>query len=237
MEFILSDTYEQMSGAAAEILAKELKRKPNAVFALPTGSTPIGTYQALAKQNREGQIDFSQGNFFNVDEYVGLSRESEQGYYHFLYTNLYQHVNVDLAKTHAPDGTAADPELAAIDYERQIDSLGGLDVAFLGIGRNGHIGFNEPADSLHYATYCVTLTESTIEANARFFASVDEMPKQALTIGIGTIMKADKIVMVAHGEDKAEAIRRLKEDTSLNTGFPSSLLRLHPDVTVVTTIK
>lgn len=237
MEFIVSDSYEQMSETAAGILAKELNRHPSAVFALPTGSTPVGTYQALARMNKEGKIDFSQGNFFNVDEYVGLSRESEQGYYHFLYENLYQYVNVDLTKTHAPDGTAAEPELAAEQYEEMIDRLGGLDVAFLGIGRNGHIGFNEPAASLHYSTYCVTLTESTIEANARFFKSAEEVPKQALTIGMGTIMKAKKIVMVASGEDKASAIRRLKEDTSLNTEFPSSLLRLHPDVTVVTTIK
>ena len=191
----------------------------------------------MAKLNREGKVDFSLGNFFNVDEYVGLSRESEQGYYHFLYENLYQYVNVDLAKTHAPDGMALEPELAAVQYEEMIDGLGGLDVAFLGIGRNGHIGFNEPAASLHYSTYCVTLTKSTIEANARFFKSTEEVPKQALTIGIGTIMKAKKIIMVANGEDKTDAICRLKEDTSLDTEFPSSLLRLHPDVTVVTTIK
>lgn len=237
MEFILSDSYEQMSEAAAGILAEELNGNPSAVFALPTGSTPVGTYQALAKLNREGKVDFSLGNFFNVDEYVGLSRESEQGYYHFLYENLYQYVNVDLAKTHAPDGMALEPELAAVQYEEMIDGLGGLDVAFLGIGRNGHIGFNEPAASLHYSTYCVTLTKSTIEANARFFKSTEEVPKQALTIGIGTIMKAKKIIMVANGEDKTDAICRLKEDTSLDTEFPSSLLRLHPDVTVVTTIK
>ena len=147
MEFILSDSYEQMSEAAAGILAEELNGNPSAVFALPTGSTPVGTYQALAKLNREGKVDFSLGNFFNVDEYVGLSRESEQGYYHFLYENLYQYVNVDLAKTHAPDGMALEPELAAVQYEEMIDGLGGLDVAFLGIGRNGHIGFNEPARS------------------------------------------------------------------------------------------
>ncbi|MBC5647160.1 glucosamine-6-phosphate deaminase [Christensenella sp. NSJ-35] len=226
-----------MSETAAGILAKELNGNPSAVFALPTGSTPVGTYQVLAKLNREGQVDFSHGNFFNVDEYVGLSRESKQGYYHFLYENLYQHVNVDLTKTHAPDGMASNPELAAIQYEEMIDGLGGLDIAFLGIGRNGHIGFNEPASSLHYSTYCVMLTESTIEANSRFFKSVEEVPKQALTIGMGTIMRAKKIVMVANGEDKAAAIKRLREDTSLDTEFPSSLLRLHPDVTVVTTIK
>lgn len=237
MNFILTDSYEQMSETAAEFLTEELNRKPSAVFALPTGSTPIGTYRALARLNKEGKVDFSQGNFFNVDEYVGLSRESEQGYYHFLYENLYRHVNVDLEKTHVPDGMAENPEQAAEQYEQMIDGLGGLDAAFLGIGRNGHIGFNEPADSLHYATYCVTLTQSTIEANARFFRNEGEVPKQALTIGMGTILKAKKIILVANGDDKEEAIHRLWEDTSLRTDFPVSFLRLHPDVTIITTIK
>ncbi|MEG2624924.1 MAG: glucosamine-6-phosphate deaminase [Christensenella sp.] len=233
MKFITENSYEKMSDTAADILATALKNKPESVFALPTGSTPIGTYQALAAMNKRGDVDFSQGNFFNVDEYAGMSHESEQGYYHFLYTNLYQYVNVDLQKTHAPNGMAKNLDEAAMQYEAAIDGLGGLDVAFLGIGRNGHIGFNEPDTALHYGTYCVTLTENTIEANKRFFTSAADVPRKALTIGMGTIMTAKKIVMVASGADKAEAIDRLMNDSSLTTQFPSSLLRLHKDVTVI----
>lgn len=234
MKFIEENSYEQMSERAAKILSAVLKEKNAAVFALPTGSTPVGTYRILAEMNQSGEIDFSQGNFFNVDEYAGMSRDSKQGYYRFLYDNLYQHVNVRPENTHAPDGMAADLECAAKNYEAELEALGGLDVAFLGIGRNGHIGFNEPADSLNYDTYCVTLTPSTIDANKRFFSNAAEVPQKAITIGMGTIMKAKKIVMVGNGDDKAQALKRLKEDKSLDTQFPASLLRLHQDVTVIT---
>lgn len=236
MKFIASESYKQMSTSAAEILAEMLTNKPTAVLALPTGSTPIGTYQVLAEKNKRGKLDFSRGNFFNVDEYVGFSHDSKQGYYHFLFENLYQYVNVDLSKTHSPDGMAVNPDGAAADYEKAIHDLGGLDLAFLGIGRNGHIGFNEPAANLCCSTHCVELTESTIKANARFFKSENQVPRKALTIGMGTIMSAKKIVMVACGNDKAEAIRHLREDTSLSTNFPASLLRLHSDVTIITSL-
>lgn len=231
MRFIETSDYDAMSAQAAALLADRLKAQPDTVFALPTGSTPLGTYSCLAAMHAEDGLDFSKATFFNVDEYVGMAPDSAQGYFRFLRDNLYSKVNA--VHVFAPDGLAAVPASAAEAYEKRINDAGGIGFAFLGIGRNGHVGFNEPAANLPCPTHCVQLSEDTINANARFFSGVSSVPKQAITIGIGTIMHADQIVLVASG-DKHDAIDRLRSSNDVSTEFPASLLYLHPNVTVVT---
>ena len=217
---------------AAKLLAAQIVMKPDCVLGLATGSSPIGTYEQLIEWYKNGDLDFSQVKSVNLDEYKGLDHENDQSYYYFMHENLFDHVNIDPANTNVPDGMAEDTDAECQKYEELIDALGGIDMQLLGLGRNGHIGFNEPDASFAKMTHCVQLTESTIEANKRFFASADDVPKQALSMGIGSIMKSDKILVVVSGEDKAEALAKAVCG-EITPEVPASILQLHKNVTIV----
>ena len=232
MKIYCMENYEQMSRKAASIIAAEVIAKPDCVLGLATGSTPIGMYKELIKGYEAGDLDFSQVKSVNLDEYVGLAPTHDQSYRYFMQNNLFNHVNIDDANTNVPQGLADDPEAECARYNQVMRDLGGIDIQVLGMGHNGHIGFNEPDDHFPLETHVVDLQESTINANARFFASADDVPKQAMTMGIGNIMNAKKILVVVSGEDKAEIVK--KAFTGPVTPFvPASILQLHPDVILV----
>ena len=232
MKVIKTKDYNEMSKKAAQIIAAQIVLKPNSVLGFATGSSPVGTYKELAKKNQEGEIDFSEITTVNLDEYKGLPQEHEQSYIKFMNDNLFDHVNIDKANTYLPNGMAECPKEECARYDALIESLGGIDLQLLGIGHNGHIGFNEPSDHFENGTHCVTLTERTIEANKRFFVSEDEVPRKAYTMGIGTIMAAKKIVVVVSGEDKADAVKKCVEG-AITPEVQGSILQLHPDVTII----
>jgi len=232
IKVIVCDTYAELSETAAEIVAAEMKKKPEFVLGLATGSSPVGLYNKLSEKNKSGELDFEKVRSFNLDEYYPIAPENDQSFRYFMNDNLFNHINIKMENTAVPDGMAEDTEKFCTDYEAAIDAAGGIDLQVLGIGNNGHIGFNEPCDKFYNNTHVVELTENTIEANSRFFESADLVPKKAITMGAGTIMKARKIVLVANGEKKAQAIYgALCEDvTPYNQ---ASVLQYHPDVTVV----
>ena len=194
--------------------------------------TPVGTYEQLIDWYKKGDIDFSQVKTVNLDEYRGLTRENTQSYYYFMHKHLFNHVNISVNNTHIPDGTALDAQKECNRYEELINSLGHIDIQLLGLGHNGHIGFNEPASSFSQKTHCVNLTESTINANRRFFTSAEDVPKQAYTMGIGTIMKARKILLIVNGEDKADIVAESFLGP-VTPKIPASILQLHNDVIIV----
>ena len=232
MKIIKTADYNEMSRKAANIIAAQMILKPNSVLGLATGSSPIGTYKELIKKCEAGDIDFSDITTVNLDEYRGLPRTNDQSYYYFMNDNLFNHVNIDKDRTHVPNGEVADAEEECGNYEALIKSLGGVDLQLLGLGHNGHIGFNEPADEFAKVTNCVDLQESTIEANKRFFASIDDVPRQAYTMGIGTIMAAKKILVVVSGADKAAIVKKAFTGP-VTPRVPASILQMHADVTVV----
>ena len=208
MRIIKAADYQDMSRKAANLISAQVIMKPDSVLGLATGSTPIGAYQKLVEWCKNGDLDFSTVKSVNLDEYKGLPRTNDQSYYYFMHENLFDKVNINPANTHLPDGTEPDSDKECARYEALIQSLGGVDLQLLGLGHNGHIGFNEPADEFDKVTHCVDLQESTIEANKRFFASADDVPRQAYTMGIGTIMQAKKILVVVSGEDKADIVAK-----------------------------
>ena len=232
MKIIVTKNYDDMSRKAANIISAQIISKPNCVLGLATGSTPIGTYDNLIDRYQKGDLDFSQVSTVNLDEYRGLDHENDQSYYYFMMNHLFKHVNIDVEKTHVPDGTEPDSDKACSDYEAIVESYNGVDLQLLGLGHNGHIGFNEPADEFSKTTNCVDLTESTIQANARFFEKIEDVPTQAYTMGIGTIMSAKKILVVVSGEDKAEILNKVINGP-ITPQVPASILQLHPDVTIV----
>lgn len=232
MRIIETKDYNDMSKKAANILSAQVIMKPDCVLGLATGSTPIGTYEKLVEWYEKGDLDFSQVTSVNLDEYKGLDRKNDQSYYCFMHEHLFNHVNIKEENTNVPDGTQPDGEKECARYEELIRSLGGVDLQLLGLGHNGHIGFNEPADAFDKTTHCVDLTESTIEANKRFFASADEVPRQAYTMGIGTIMQAKKILIIVSGEDKADIVRDAFFGP-VTPRVPASILQMHSDVTLV----
>ena len=232
MKIIVKDTYEEMSRAAADVIAEVVAAKPDCVLGLATGSTPIGLYAELVKDCAEGKISFADVTSFNLDEYRGLPGDHVQSYRYFMNDNLFDHVNIDKARTHVPDGTNPDAEAVGAAYEAAIKEAGGVDIQLLGIGHNGHIGFNEPCDCFPQITHVVQLTESTITANSRLFDSIDEVPREAYTMGIGTVMAARKILLVANGEGKAQIVRDAFTGPVVPQ-VPASVLQLHPDVTIV----
>lgn len=232
MKVLKTADYNEMSRKAANIIAAQVITKPDCVLGLATGSSPIGTYKELIKMYENGDLDFSQVKSVNLDEYKGLPRENDQSYYYFMNDNFFNHINIDKANTNVPNGMEPDAEKECARYEELIKSYGGADLQLLGLGHNGHIGFNEPAEQFDKATHCVDLQPSTIEANKRFFASADDVPKQAYTMGIGTIMNAKKIVVVVSGEDKAEIVKKAFFGP-VTPSVPASILQFHPDVTVV----
>lgn len=228
---ICKDTAAQ-GEAAASVIAAQILRKANSVLGFATGSTPIPTYAALANLVARGALSFRDVRCFNLDEYVGLSPEHEQSYLRFMVENLFSKVDIRPGAYRLPDGNAADLTAECAKYEREIAAAGGVDLQLLGIGHNGHIGFNEPCDCFPENTHVVTLTPRTIEANRRFFASADEVPRRALSMGIGTIMRARAILLVISGSDKAEITAQALQG-EVTPQVPASILRFHPNVTVV----
>lgn len=224
--------YQDMSRKAANIISAQIIMKPNCVLGLATGSSPAGTYKQLIEWYKKGDLDFSQVTSINLDEYKGLSPENDQSYRYFMNTNLFDHVNIDKSRTFVPNGLESDSEKACSDYNQIIASSGGIDLQLLGLGHNGHIGFNEPGAAFERETHCVDLTESTIEANKRFFASEEDVPRQAYTMGIKSIMQARKILVIVSGADKAEILERVLHGPITPT-VPASILQMHNDVTIV----
>ncbi len=219
----------QVGQAAATIIAAQLLRKPDSILGLATGSSPIPTYQALVAMHRAGVLDFSRAVSFNLDEYVGIDPDHVCSYHRFMQDNLFSHVNIAPANVHIPDGNAPDLDASAKAYDEAILAAGGIDLQLLGIGRNGHIGFNEPDEHFVYGCHVVRLSESTIEANKRFFDSADDVPRSAVSLGIGSIMQARQVLLIATGEDKAEAVRQAME-ADVSPQWQASILRAHPDV-------
>lgn len=232
MRIIIGKDYDEMSKKAAMMVAAQVLLKPTSVLGLATGSTPLGLYRELIGMHQRGEVDFAHVTTFNLDEYYPLEPDHPQSYHYFMYENLFNHINVKPEKIHLPDGTAADIKAACAAYERMIAEAGGIDLQVLGIGVNGHIGFNEPNPSLPVGTHLVDLSEETIRVNSRFFQSVDEVPRQAVTMGIGTILKARRIILLANGRNKAEAIKRTVSGL-VTSVCPSSFLQTHPDVTLI----
>lgn len=233
MKVIVERNYDEMSKKASEIIAMEVKNNPHAILGLATGSTPIGTYKELIRMHKEENLDFSKIKTFNLDEYVGLDGDHPNSYRYFMDEELFNHVNIAKENTNVPDGKTKDLLSFCKDYDKRIEEAGGVDLQLLGIGSNGHIAFNEPADELSANTSIAKLTEETINANARFFNSIDEVPKEAISMGIGSILKAKKILLLASGKSKAEAIKKLLNSDKISTRLPASFLHLHPDVTII----
>ena len=232
MKIYKAKDYKDMSRKAANIISAQVIMKPNCVLGLATGSTPIGTYDQLVEWYNKGDLDFSEVTTVNLDEYKGLPRTNDQSYYYFMQQHLFDRVNIEPERTNVPNGMEPDAEKECGRYEELIRSLGGVDLQLLGLGHNGHIGFNEPGEAFEKETHCVDLTESTIEANKRFFASADDVPKQAYTMGIKTIMQAKKILIVVNGENKADIVERAFFGP-VTPEVPASILQLHNDVTLV----
>ena len=232
MKIIRTKDYRDMSRKAANIISAQMILKDDSVLGLATGSTPIGTYDQLVDWYKKGDLDFSKITTVNLDEYKGLPKENDQSYWYFMNKNLFSRVNIRPDYHFLPDGTNLDSENECKRYEKLIDSLGGIDLQLLGLGHNGHIGFNEPCDAFPQDVHVVDLTESTIEANKRFFASADDVPKQAYTMGVGTILRAKMILLVVSGKDKAEALDAVVNGP-ITPQVPGSVLRLHPNVIIV----
>ena len=232
MKIYKAKDYKDMSRKAANIISAQVIMKPDCVLGLATGSTPIGTYDQLVEWYNKGDLDFSEVTTVNLDEYKGLPRTNDQSYYYFMHQHLFDRVNIDPERTNVPNGMEPDAEKECGRYEELIRSLGGVDLQLLGLGHIGHIGFNEPGEAFEKETHCVDLTESTIEANKRFFASADDVPKQAYTMGIKTIMQAKKILIVVNGENKADIVERAFFGP-VTPEVPASILQLHNDVTLV----
>lgn len=232
MNIYKAKNYQDMSRKAANIISAQIIMKPNCVLGLATGSSPVGTYKQLIEWYEKGDLDFSQVTSINLDEYKGLSSENDQSYRYFMNTNLFDHVNIDKTRTFVPNGLEPDSKKACADYNQIIQEKGPIDLQLLGLGHNGHIGFNEPGEAFEKETHCVDLTESTIEANKRFFESEDDVPKQAYTMGIKNIMQAKKILVVVSGADKADILKEVLYGP-ITPEVPASILQLHNDVTIV----
>lgn len=232
MRIYRAKNYEDMSRQAANIISAQVIMKPNCVLGLATGSTPIGTYKQLIEWYNKGDLDFSEVTTVNLDEYRGLPRDNDQSYYYFMHENLFNHINLPEGHSFLPDGTEPDSDKACSDYNAIIHKVGGIDLQLLGLGHNGHIGFNEPADHFPQETHCVDLTPSTIEANKRFFEKEEDVPRQAYTMGIKTIMQAKKVLLVVSGESKAKILRDSLYGP-VTPAVPASILQFHKNVYVV----
>ena len=232
MRILVCKDYNEVSKKAAQIILSQVTLHPSSVLGLATGSTPVGMYKELIKLYEAGLIDFSKVSTFNLDEYCGLSHDNPQSYYQFMQENLFNKVNIHSERTHLPKGDVLDLEAECLGYDQRIQRAGGIDLQVLGIGNNAHIGFNEPNQHFETGTHVVQLDESTRQANARFFSGMDDVPTHAITMGIGSIFKSKKIMLLASGLGKAQAIF----DTvygKIQANVPSSILKLHPDVLII----
>jgi glucosamine-6-phosphate deaminase len=232
VRIVIAKDYEDMSARAARIVAGQIYLKPNSVLGLATGGTPLSMYKELIRVHQEVGLDFSEVISFNLDEYLGLPIDDEQSYYYYMYQNFFNHVNIKKENTYIPNGMVEDVELECHNYDKGIQKRGGIDLQVLGIGNNGHIGFNEPDIKFEATTHKVKLDEETINANARFFNTLEEVPQFAISMGIKTIMHAKKILLLANGESKAEVLYRALFD-GITPEIPASILQLHQDVTVI----
>lgn len=232
LKIIRTRDYDDMSRKAANVISAQVILKGDSVLGLATGSTPLGIYRTLIGWYEKGDLDFSQVRSVNLDEYQGLPREHDQSYYYFMNENFFKHINIDRNETYLPDGTNMDAEAECRRYHQVLESMGGIDLQLLGIGNNGHIGFNEPADVFADHCHCVELTESTLRANSRFFASEADVPRYAYTMGIGEIMAARRILIVASGKAKAPIIKEMIEGP-VTPHVPASILKFHHDVTLI----
>ena len=232
MKFITVDTYEKLSRQAANIISAQVILKPDSVLGLATGSSPLGTYKQLIEWYEKGDIDFSKVTSVNLDEYVGLDGTNDQSYRYFMNKNFFEHINIDLGNTFVPNGCAVDLAGEGKRYDEHIAELGGIDLQLLGIGLDGHIGFNEPDKYFVKSTHVVDLHESTIKANSRFFANIDEVPKRAITMGMVSIMQAKKILLIASGKEKRDILEKAFYGP-ITPEIPASILQLHPDITVI----
>ncbi len=232
MQVYVCNSYDEVSDKAAKLIASQVTLKPNCILGLATGSTPIGLYERLGKMYADGELDFSEVKTFNLDEYYPISHDNDQSYHYFMNSNLFSKVNIKPENIHIPDGECADPEAECKAYDAAIEASEGVDIQILGIGQNGHIGFNEPGRNLVAGTHLTGLTESTIKANSRFFETEQDVPKKALTMGISTILKSKKIILMACGASKADAVKALF-DENINTDIPATLLKVHPDVVLI----
>lgn len=232
MKIIRAENYNDMSRKAANIIAAQVILKPDSVLGLATGGTPLGIYKQLVEWYKKGDVDFSEVTTVNLDEYRGLPKEHNQSYWHFMQVNLFNHINIKANHVYIPNGSDMNIERVCKEYDDIIQSVGGIDLQLLGIGNDGHIGFNEPSTVFETGTHCVNLTESTIEANKRFFQSREEVPKQAYTMGIKAIMQAKKVLMVANGESKADIIKKALFGP-VTPEIPASILQIHNDFVLV----
>lgn len=232
MKLIVTKDYNELSKVAAKEMAKVIKNNNKSILGLATGGSPVGMYKELINMNKSGEIDFSDITTVNLDEYIGLSGEHPQSYRYFMNENLFNHINIDKNKTYVPNGLAKDIEKECTSYDAKIEELGGIDVQLLGVGNNGHIAFNEPNEALLAGTHLTDLKEDTIKANSRFFDSIDDVPKKAITMGLGQIMRAKKIILIASGESKAEVVKAMLSG-KISTDIPATMLQMHRDVTVI----
>ena len=232
MRIIEAQDYKDMSRKAANIISAQMILKPESVIGLATGSTPIGVYDQLTEWYKKGDLDFSKIHTVNLDEYKGIDAENKQSYHYFMNQHLFSRVNIELQNTFVPDGMNENQDEECQRYEKLIAGLGGVDLQLLGLGHNGHIGFNEPSDHFENETHCVDLTETTIQANKRFFDSEKDVPKQAYTMGIGTIMRCRKILVVVSGKDKAEILKQVIQGP-VTPEVPGSILQFHPDCMII----
>ena len=232
MRLIICDSYEDMSAEAAKIVSSQLTIKPASILGLATGSTPVGMYNILGKMCRNDEVDFSEAKSFNLDEYYPIKDDNPQSYHYFMQENLFSKINIKKENTHILNGMCEDTEAECKNFENMIAASGGIDLQILGIGQNGHIGFNEPDANLNPDTHLTSLTESTVNANSRFFDSIGEVPTKALTMGIGTILKAKKIILLASGESKHKVVKELLEG-KITTDVPASMLKVHSDVVLI----
>ena len=232
MNLIIVENDQEIGEKAADIFVATLLMKRNSILGLATGSTPLSLYRELIERHKNGKIDFKDAISFNLDEYIGLKEDDPQSYHYFMQENLFKHINLASYNHFIPDGNTPDPDSYGKKYDEKIKSLGGIDLQVLGIGTNGHIGFNEPSDVFTYRTRRVQLTQSTIEANARFFQHIADVPTEALSMGLGTIMKAKRILLLASGKAKAQAIKKaVLDDPAPNC--PASILQFHQNTTVI----
>jgi glucosamine-6-phosphate deaminase len=233
MNLIIEKDYKSLSKTAAGIVKDEIEIKPNLILGLATGSTPLGTYEELIRMHKEEGLDFSKVITFNLDEYLNLSPDNPQSYHYYMEENLFKHINVKRDNVNIPDGNARNIEEFCKDYSNKIEEAGGIDLQILGIGPNGHIAFNEPSDRLSLETHVVSLTKSTIEANSRFFDSIDEVPRKAVSMGMKDIMNAKKIILLANGRNKSQIMKEILTGNAVSTFIPASILLLHKDVTII----